>query len=176
MVRICQSRGTNGAGWVQSLAQEGPDTHRKLSLCITSTMCRPGARWNSRSRAVKRALARNEDPAQWKVSNIKERTVLLSTGLGCPAHTVQPPSGEMDVCSSGPPPLLRTPAETLQGAQVLKKDKQGLIQRMTVGKVEQVGDARLEGCDRLVENARDPGTNPRGDGYKFGVCKGSGGS
>lgn len=34
--------------------------------------------------------------------------------------------------------------ETLQGAQVLK-DKQGLIQRTTVGKVEQVEVTRLEG-------------------------------
>ena len=33
--------------------------------------------------------------------------------------------------------------ETLQGAQVLK-DKQGLIQRTTVGKVEQVEVTRLE--------------------------------
>lgn len=51
--------------------------------------------------------------------------------------------------------------ETLQGAQVLK-DKQGLIQRMTVGKVEQVEVTRLEDAIGSWRMPRDPGTNFEG--------------
>ena len=86
----------------------------------------------------------NEDPAQLKINkNLKKNCSPEHRAMGVPVPTGQPPSGEMDVCSSGPASLLRTPMNLSRVPRVLK-DKQGLIQRMTVGKVEQVEVTRLE--------------------------------
>lgn len=64
--------------------------------------------------------------------------------------------------------------ETLQGAQVLK-DKQGLIQRMTVGKVEQVEVTSWRMRSAHGECHVTLALSSRGDGDKCGVCKGSAG-